>query len=77
MADISSQKPVHVTGEERPHPALRKLGRACISLARWQQERHQQEPADDANQDGNPVAIPPPLTRNDIPEVNGHGGYHG
>jgi len=34
-----SDEPVRVTGEERLHPALRKLGRACIALARWQREQ--------------------------------------
>ena len=36
--------PVRVTGEERLHPALRKLGRACIALARWQREQQQRPP---------------------------------
>lgn len=34
-----SDESVRVTGEERLHPALRKLGRACIALARWQREQ--------------------------------------
>lgn len=30
-----TDRPVSVTGyEERPHPALRKLARACLALAR-------------------------------------------
>lgn len=36
MRDRSADTPVRVTGEERLHPALRKLGRACIALVRWQ-----------------------------------------
>lgn len=36
--------PVHITGEQRLHPALRKLGRACIALARWQREQQQRPP---------------------------------
>ena len=36
--------PVRVTGEERLHPALRKLGRACIALARSQRELQQRPP---------------------------------
>ena len=36
--------PVRITGEERLHPALRKLGRACIALARWQREQQQRPP---------------------------------
>lgn len=39
MNNNQSDKPVHVTGEERLHPALRKLGRACIALARWQRDQ--------------------------------------
>ncbi|MCA1675568.1 MAG: hypothetical protein LC799_26425 [Actinobacteria bacterium] len=30
---------MRVTGEERVHPALRTLGRACIALARWQRQQ--------------------------------------
>jgi hypothetical protein len=29
----SSERPVKITAEERPHAALRKLARACIALA--------------------------------------------
>ncbi len=39
MTDQPSDRPVRVTGEERLHPALRKVGRACIALARWQREQ--------------------------------------
>lgn len=39
MQHQSTDKPVRVTGEQRLHPALRKLGRACIALARWQREQ--------------------------------------
>jgi len=28
--------PVSVTADVRPHPALRRLARGCISLVRWQ-----------------------------------------
>ena len=44
MAHQPSDVPVRVTGEERLHPALRKLGRACIALARWQREQQQRPP---------------------------------
>jgi hypothetical protein len=30
----SADKPVRVTGEERPHPAVQKLSRAFLTLAR-------------------------------------------
>jgi hypothetical protein len=36
MTDDTSNTPVRVTGQERPHPALRKIGRALIALARHQ-----------------------------------------
>ncbi len=39
MKQNPSDEPVRITGEERLHPALRKLGRACIALARWQREQ--------------------------------------
>ena len=44
MTHQPSDAPVRVTGEERLHPALRKLGRACIALARWQREQQQRPP---------------------------------
>jgi len=40
----SDDVPVRVTGEQRLHPALRTLGRACIALARWQREQQQRPP---------------------------------
>lgn len=30
------QKPIRVTARERSHPAVRKLARACIAIARQQ-----------------------------------------
>jgi len=50
MAHHPADRPVRITGEERLHPALRKLGRACIALARWQreQQRPSEAPPDDA-----------------------------
>lgn len=41
MADRPHGQPVRIIGEERLHPALRKLGRACIALVRWQREQQQ------------------------------------
>jgi hypothetical protein len=38
MTDTASDQPVHVTAEERPHPALQKLARACIALARLRRD---------------------------------------
>lgn len=39
MAENTTEPPVRVSGEERPHPALRKLGRACIALVHWQRQQ--------------------------------------
>ena len=44
MTHQPSDAPVRITGEQRLHPALRKLGRACIALARWQREQQQRPP---------------------------------
>jgi len=34
MTSNNDNQPVHVTGDTRRHPAIRKLARACIELAR-------------------------------------------
>lgn len=39
MSNNNNDRPVWVTGQERRHPALRILARACISIAREQLER--------------------------------------
>jgi hypothetical protein len=36
MAENTTSRPVRLTGVQRPHPTLRRLGRACITLVRWQ-----------------------------------------
>ncbi|MGH8542067.1 MAG: hypothetical protein ACREX3_00120 [Gammaproteobacteria bacterium] len=63
MTDTPCGEPVRVTGEKRLHPALRKLGRACIALARWQREQQQtlnkSDPAKEtsaAEQDNQPTS---------------------
>jgi hypothetical protein len=38
-------RPVHVTGDERRSPAIRKLARACLELARVQLATGQHSPA--------------------------------
>jgi len=43
MADTSGQPPIHVTAEERLHPAFQKLARAYIALARLQRKPRQDE----------------------------------
>jgi hypothetical protein len=44
MADPTNDQPVRVTGEERPHPALQKLARACIALAQLRLSAKNTEP---------------------------------
>ena len=34
VSDVENEVPVVVTGEERKHPAIRTLARACIALAK-------------------------------------------
>jgi len=50
MTDRSHGESVQIIGEQRLHPALRKLGRACIALVRWQREQQQRlaEPVTEA-----------------------------
>jgi uncharacterized protein (DUF2237 family) len=50
MTDRSQGESVQIIGEQRLHPALRKLGRACIALVRWQREQQQRlaEPVTEA-----------------------------
>lgn len=61
MSNHPSDESVRVTGEERVHPALRTLGRACIALARWQRQQ-ETAPADTASSPPprDPPATPPP-----------------
>ncbi len=35
---------IRVTGEVRPHPALRRLARGCIALVRWQRAQRGDQP---------------------------------
>ncbi|MGI9003014.1 MAG: hypothetical protein ACR2GH_15370 [Pseudonocardia sp.] len=54
MHHQSADKPVRVTGEERLHPALRRLARACIALVRWQRAQAEQpttKPGNDSDVD--------------------------
>jgi hypothetical protein len=39
MSEINNDRPVVVTGEERKHPAIRQLARACIEFARLRLEQ--------------------------------------
>ena len=36
MPESVSHQPIRVTAQERSHPAVRKLARACIAIARQQ-----------------------------------------
>jgi len=45
MAEKTTEPPVHITGEQRPHPAVRRLARACIALVRWQRRQIDEAPA--------------------------------
>jgi hypothetical protein len=63
MSQINNE-PVRVTGyEERRHPALRKLARACIELAREQLK--QRAPSDESTNDAqsNPTGEVEPETK--------------
>lgn len=54
MNEEIPERPVHVAADERPHPALSKLARACIALARLER----QPPAEGA--DPEPAEVPAP-----------------
>jgi hypothetical protein len=41
--DSEDNRPIRVTAEERPHPALRILARACIAIARERLEGESQQ----------------------------------
>lgn len=75
QADIPAEAPVRVTGEQRPHPALRTLGRACIALARWQQAR-QQTPSEPSADDTAATGDPDTPAATDTPAAPGEEGGH-
>lgn len=50
MSEPVSDRTINVTAQEREHPSIRKLARACIALA-----RHQLPPSD-----SDPVGANPP-----------------
>jgi hypothetical protein len=53
----NDNRPVRVTGQERRHPAIRTLARACIELARQKLERERRAEAGQAPDDA-PEAKP-------------------
>jgi hypothetical protein len=55
MTADAGKQPVRVTAEQRLHPAIQKLARACIALARWYQER---ERAAREAREGEPISVP-------------------
>jgi hypothetical protein len=52
MPEEYPDRPVKVTAEPRSHPAIRKLARACIALARWQREQEVNKAAAPTEQAG-------------------------
>jgi hypothetical protein len=63
MADLSDQRPVYISAEERPHPALQMLARALIALARLR--RNEQAAHREAH---NPA---PPASTKNAPSAEG------
>lgn len=55
MTENTTDGPVSVVGQPHEHPAIRRLARACLALARWQR-RHD-------------AGTPPPTTGTQTPEV--------
>jgi hypothetical protein len=55
-----TDQPVIVTGEERRHPAIRQLARACIELAR--QRLAKEEVIDRPEPEPQPAPKPPAAT---------------
>lgn len=59
MAENTTGDSVRIVGEQRPHPAVKHLARACIALVRWQRQRSAETPAaatvNDATVDQLPV----------------------
>lgn len=74
MAENTTEPPVHVTGEQRPHPAVRRLARACIALVRWQRRQTEEATAPTAG-----TGVPPDATTNTatVPTAGGTGAAHG
>jgi len=56
MTSIEESGAVTVAGEEREHPAVRRLARSCIALARWRRS----QPLADQGDDGQERATTPP-----------------
>jgi hypothetical protein len=50
MQDPDASRPVHVTAEERTHPAIRKLARAAIAIAREAIAANSSKPAPPTSQ---------------------------
>ena len=69
MKDNSGAEPrIKVTAQERLHPAIRKLGRACIALTRWQREQASkpaETPSNTPSSDPPKTPAPRPLEADD------------
>jgi hypothetical protein len=61
MSEEYPDRPVKITSTPRKHPAIRAIARACIALARWQQELEAHSPGAAAEQ------ARPPRPRIDAP----------
>lgn len=51
MAETTTNDPALVVGQPHRHPAIRRLARACIALARWQRAQAVAAPAEAATDD--------------------------
>lgn len=60
MADEQSIAKVHVTAEERRHPALKLLARAVIALVRSRQTKPSSTVGGDATADVTALVMEPP-----------------
>lgn len=60
---INESAAVVVSGEEREHPAVRRLARACIALARWRRSQSVTAAVIIEADDGREPATPPPGVR--------------
>lgn len=44
MSESDSEHTITISGDEKPHPAIRSLARACIALARLRVVTHETPP---------------------------------
>ena len=58
VSDVENDVPVVVTGEERKHPAIRALARACIALAKLRIAASSAQAAPDEHRPGSSSSTP-------------------